>query len=228
MNVRKAALISQPKIETDRETKDEHGLVAQAKSGSSDAFAQLYERYRLRMYNIAHRVLREPQDAEDAVQRSFQRAFTNLARFREDSTFATWVTRIAINEALMMLRQRRPNIPLSGMDNADSEAPLAMALADEAPSPEQSVAANELRDAVTQAVSKLRRNLQIVVLLREFRGLTSEETAQRLGLTVAAVKGRIFHARRFLRRHLERQLRPARSSFLNGARNKHLETNPLF
>ena len=82
-------------------------LVAKAKSGHSGAFGELYERHREKIYRSAFRILRNRQDAEDAVQRAFQKAFTNLRRFREDSSFSTWVTRIGINEALMLLRKRR-------------------------------------------------------------------------------------------------------------------------
>ena len=222
MNFRQATPIAEPQTEDGHATRDEHALVAQAKSGSSSAFGQLYERHRLRVYNTTYRVLRQRQDAEDAVQRSFQRAFINLGRFREDSTFSTWLTRIAINEALMLLRQRRASRAFSEIGSDASETPLVMELADEAPSPEQALAATELRNALLGAIAKLRKNLRAVVLLREFRGLTSEETARRLGLTVAAVKARIFHARRHLRRHLERQLRPANSAFLIGTRKRQL------
>lgn len=212
MNVQKSMPVVErrkhPHFEFSRDT-DERRLVAQAKSGSSSAFGQLYERYRPRIYNTTFQVLRQRQDAEDAVQRSFQRAFTNLTRFREDSKFSTWVTRIAINEALMMLRQRRAHTPLSEVVHDDAETVGSLEFVDGAPSPEQTAAANELRDALTRAVSSLRKNLRAVVLLREFRGLSSQETARHLGLTVAAVKARIFHARRCLRRHLDRQLRPA-------------------
>jgi DNA-directed RNA polymerase specialized sigma24 family protein len=86
---------------------DERWLVAKAKSGHEDAFGELYERHQPRTYRTALRILRNHHDAEDAVQRAFQRAIVNLERFREDSTFSTWLTRIAINEALMLLRQRR-------------------------------------------------------------------------------------------------------------------------
>ena len=85
---------------------------------------------------------------------------------------------------------------------------------DKGPTPEEALAAKELRAVVTQAISRLRKSLRTVVLLRELRGLTSAETAQRLGLSAAAVKGRIFHAKRYLRRHLENKLRAARSEFL--------------
>jgi DNA-directed RNA polymerase specialized sigma24 family protein len=83
----------------------DRGLVAQAKSGCATAFGQLYERHRVQVYHPIFRVLRHREDAEDALQRCFQRAFTNLARFRGDAKFSTWVTRIAINEALMILRR---------------------------------------------------------------------------------------------------------------------------
>jgi len=183
-------------------TSEERRLVAEARSGCSNAFGELYERYRPRIYRTALRILRNPQDAEDAAQRSFQRAFTNIARFRGDSNFSTWLTRVAINEALMLLRQRRtkPRL-LDGGSDGDYDSSVRN-LADKAPTPEEALAAKELRAAVTQAISRLRKNLRTVVLLRELQGLTSAETAERLGLSTAAVKARVFHARRHLRRHL--------------------------
>ena len=186
---------------------DERLLVAQAKSGCSNAFGELYEHHRQRTYHTVLRILGNRQDAEDALQRSFQRAFINVGRFREDSTFSTWVTRIAINEALMLLRQRRALIPLANSDNDDVQAPLTLDPPDEHPSPEQLVAKHELQTALLQAISGLRQNLRSVVLLKELQGLTSAETARRLGLTVSAVKARVFHARRYLRRHLERRFK---------------------
>ena len=188
---------------------DERLLVAQAKAGRSSAFGELYERHRRRIYRTAFRILRNQQDAEDAAQRSFQRAFTNLTGFREDSAFSTWMTRIAINEALMLLRQRRRTRTalLEGNSDGDGDAATSVFdLPDKEPTPEETLAENELCAAVTQAISRLRKNLRTVVLLREFQGLTSAETARRLGLSVAAVKGRIFHAKRLLRRQLKRKL----------------------
>jgi len=185
---------------------DEHWLVAQAKAGSSNAFGELYEHHRLRIYHAAFRILRNRQDAEDAVQRSFQRAFLNLGKFREDSTFSTWITRIAINDALMLLRQRRATAPFED-NNVDTETGYVLDSADKGHTPEQAFAETERRAAVLRAISHLREGLRAVVLLRELQGLTSSETARRLGLTVSAVKARTFHARRHLRRHLERKLK---------------------
>ena len=175
-------------------------LVAEAQSGCSSAFGELYERHRPRIYQTALRILRNQQDAEDAAQRSFQRAFTNIARFRGDSTFSTWLIRITINEALMVLRQRRTNIWLLEGDSDSGYESSALSLADKGPTPEETLAAKELRAAVTQAISRLRKSLRTVVLLRELHGLTRAETARRLRLSVGAVKSRTFRARRFLRR----------------------------
>lgn len=108
---------------------DEQVLVMQAKSGHSSAFGELYERHRLKIYRSAFRILRNPQDAEDAMQQSFQGAFTNVNRFRENSAFATWMTRIAINEALMMLRRRRVTTLFLETNNDEID------LADDHPTP---------------------------------------------------------------------------------------------
>ena len=217
MNVQEATQLTEPREGTRSSaakaaSTDERLLVAQAKSGSSTAFGELYDRHRLRIYHTAFRILRNRQDAEDAVQRSFQRAFTNLCRFREDSTFSTWITRIAINDALMLLRQRRANTRLQE-NNDDTEATSVLDPADKGPTPEQALVENELRVAVIHAVSHLRKSLRIVVLLRELQGLTSAETARRLGLTVSAVKARTFHARRYLRKYLEPQYGAAGGGF---------------
>jgi len=217
MNVQEATPLSKRREGTQRcaaeaACTDERSLVARAKSGSSTAFGELYDRHRLRIYHTAFRILRNRQDAEDAVQRSFQCAFTNLCRFREDSTFSTWITRIAINDALMLLRQRRANIRLPE-NNDDTEAASVLDPADREPTPEQALAEAERRVAVLQAISHLRESLRSVVLLRELQGLTSVETARRLGLTLSTVKARTFHARRHLRRHLERKYK-LRNGFL--------------
>ena len=191
-------------------TNEEDRQVAEARSGCSSAFEQLYERHSTRIYQTALRILRNQQDAEDAVQRSFQRAFTNIRKFRGESSFSTWLTRIAINEALMLLRQRRTNARLlEDCGDGDYESSVVN-IADKGPTPEEVLAEKELRDTVTNAISHLREGLRTVVLLRELRGLTSVETAQRLGLSLAAVKARAFHARRYLRQHLERKLQSPR------------------
>jgi RNA polymerase sigma-70 factor, ECF subfamily len=185
---------------------DERWLVAKAKSGHEDAFGELYKRHQPRTYRTALRILRNHHDAEDAVQRAFQRALVNLERFREDSTFSTWLTRIAINEALMLLRQRRTREPfLENRVDAD-QGYGDLNTADGGPTPEEVLCETERRAALLQAVGQLRENLRIIVLHRDLKGLTSAETAKFLGLTVGTVKARTFRARKFLRKHLERTL----------------------
>lgn len=206
MEVQRAAntLDGLPRTAGSQDLREEGWLVARAKSGHDDAFGELYERHRLKAYSTAHRILRNQQDAEDAVQRAFQRALVNLERFREDSTFSTWLTRIAINEALMLLRQRRTGEPVyeNGADAEQGEGVLE--IADGRPTPEEIFCESERRAVLLQAIGRLRKNLRIVVLYRELKGLTSSETARLLGLTVSAVKARTFHARRVLRKLLER------------------------
>ena len=225
MSLQQAALVTRTSESVHRSMAkaaaiSERRLVAEARSGCSSAFEELYERYRPRIYRTALRILRNQQDAEDAAQRSFQRAFTNLPRFRGNSNFSTWLTRIAINEALMLLRQRRTNLrPLEGDRDGDYDS-SAFNLADKGPTPEEALAKKELRGVVMEAISHLRKSLRTVVLLRELRGLTSAETAQRLGLSAAAVKARVFHAKRYLRRHLQRKLQAAKSEYLIEKENK--------
>jgi RNA polymerase sigma-70 factor, ECF subfamily len=194
---RPVAAISQDQV-------DDQSLVAQAKSGHEDAFGELYKRHQHQAYCTALRVLRTHQDAEDAVQRSFQRALVNLQRFRGDSSFSTWLTRIVINDALMALRQRRTRDPHQENSVDASPEEGGVQIADGGPTPLEAVCESERHATLRQAVGELRESLRVVVLHGELQGLTSAETAQRLGLTVAAVKTRTFHARRFLRKRLGR------------------------
>jgi RNA polymerase sigma-70 factor, ECF subfamily len=202
---------------------NEHELVALAKSGHSGAFGELYARHRQRIYRSAFQILRHEQDAEDAVQRSFQLAFTNLNRFRGDCAFATWVTRIAINEAIMLLRRRRARTPPPETNCDRIKSPSPGDLADARPTPEQVLLRTELHTIVTDAVSRLREKLRAVVLLYELQGLSSAETARRLGLTIPTVKARAFRARRLLRRDLERKYKAALATSLNRNRNNNSE-----
>jgi RNA polymerase sigma-70 factor (ECF subfamily) len=192
---------------------DEQKLVEQAKAGLSSAFGELYEHHRSKIYRCAFRILRNKQDAEDVVQKSFQCAFVDLHRFRGDSAFATWVTRIAINEALMMLRRMRVTTSLFETNDNDVNPTSTIDLPDNRPTPEQAFAEKERRAVVAHAISRLRKNLRTVAQLRELQGLSNAETARRLGLTVTAVKGRTFHARRHLREHLEGKCAAPRIDF---------------
>ena len=198
--------------QTGRGANEERLLVAKAQSGGSRAFGELYERHRTRVYRTAFRILRNAQDAEDAVQRSFQRALINLRRFRGDSAFSTWLTRIAMNEALMMLRQRRSDIRFFEHETNEDYEFSAANLVDKGPTPEEILVESELRAVLIEAVAKLRNSLRNAVLA-QLQGLSMAETARHLGLTVSAVKARMFHAKRQLRQHLELRLSARRRDF---------------
>ena len=178
---------------------NEHNLISDAKSGDSGAFGELYERHRMRIYLTAFRILRSPEDAEDAAQRG-------------ESRFLTWLTRIAINEALMILRQRRSNARLFDCESREDLASPLFSLADNGPTPEEILAATELRALIIQTVSQLRTTLRSVAL-RQLQGLTIAETARQLCLSVGAAKARSFHAKRYLRQYLERRLQAGRGGF---------------
>jgi RNA polymerase sigma-70 factor, ECF subfamily len=194
---------------------EESGLVADAKNGDAAAWGALFDRYERRILAVAGRMMRNHEDAEDVVQQAFQRAFMHLDSFHGDSRFSTWLTRIAINEALMMMRRRRPNTTaIEGpTEGTDSEA--AVEVEDARPTPEQRYAELELRTSLIDSVLRLRPNLRAVVLLRELRDFSTEETANMLGISVAAVKARLFHARAKLRESLHRT-----SQLPNQSRNK--------
>jgi RNA polymerase sigma factor (sigma-70 family) len=200
-----------PLVAGNQGIRDEHSLVARAKSGHDDAFGELYNRHQRKAYCTAFRILRNQQDAEDAAQRAFQRVLVDLQRFREDSAFSTWLTRIVINEALMLLRQRRTREPLheNRVDVVQGEG--GVEIADGRSTPEEILCESERSAALFQAIGQLREKLRVVVFHRELQGLSSAETARRLGLTVSAVKGRTFHARRLLRKHLQQNYKKASS-----------------
>jgi RNA polymerase sigma-70 factor (ECF subfamily) len=188
-----------------RRDSNEQELIAEAKSGDAAAWSALFKRFERRILAIAGRMMRNHEDAEDVVQQAFQRAFMHLDTFNGDSRFSTWLTRIAINEGLMMMRRRRANIvPIdpSTADGADSDPIIDVE--DARPTPEQRYAELELRTSLIDSVLRLRPSLRAVVLLRELRDFSTEETANVLGISVAAVKARLFHARAKLRKTVHR------------------------
>src|SRR5215472_5532760 len=120
--------------------KEDSDLVTGGKRGCSTSFGKLYERHKLRIQQVALRILGNQQDSEDAVQRAFQRAFKNLQKFREDSTFLTWLTRVAINEALLMLRRRPRNmvLPKNAAEEEKGAEPAEVPYLRPCPSPKPS------------------------------------------------------------------------------------------
>jgi RNA polymerase sigma-70 factor, ECF subfamily len=184
-------------------------LVLDAQHGSMAAFEQLVKRHERRMFRIAHNLLHHREDAEDAVQEAFLKAFRKLQQFQGRSKFATWLTRITVNQALAKLR-REPAFWSSLAEDPQDEAEAAISpqeIADWAPNPETVYTTLELRELLEKTLRRLSSKMGSVFLLHDVEGLTLEETAQALGVSVSAVKTRSFRARLQLREWLNGHFR---------------------
>ena len=183
---------------------DEHLLVAAAKKGDEGAFEELVNRYENKIFRLTRNITGNQEDAEDAMQEAFLKAYTHLQGFQGDSRFYTWLVRIAANEALMRLRRRRPgqlsiDEPLQGENDL-----MPRELEDWRPSPEHEYADAEMQKILTETVEKLEPEYRIVLVLRDVEELSTQDTAEALGISVAAVKSRLLRARLKLREKLNR------------------------
>ncbi len=185
---------------------EEATLVLAAKSGDGHAFEILIERYQIRILAIARRFTRIREDAEDIVQQSFQKAFVHLHKFEGKSSFSTWLTRIAINEALMLLRRGRSLRELSINDlSGNEETALGLEIPDSRAGPESAFLQGERSRILSAAMDKLAPGIRKAIELRELGELSTKEAARVMGLSVEAVKGRVFHGRRKLHQVLKRE-----------------------
>lgn len=186
---------------------DEHLLVAAAQAGDAAAFEELVNRYDGKIFRLTRNITGNREDAEDAMQDAFLKAYAHLQDFHGDSRFYTWLVRIAANEALMRLRKRRPNQfsldePIEGDDDF-----FPRELEDWGPTPEQKYAQTEMHNIVSDVIERLAPEYRIVFLLRDFEELSTQETAEALGISVSAVKSRLLRARLRLREKLGRHFR---------------------
>jgi RNA polymerase sigma-70 factor (ECF subfamily) len=174
-------------------------LVAATKRGETLAFEKLVLRYKRRVFAIAQRVTNNHEDAEDVVQESFHKAFLHLDDFQERSQFSTWLTRIAMNEAFMLVRRRRGILEVLPDNSDDGVDPVSAAFVDQRPNPEESCWKRERADLLTKAINQLGPKTRTTILLRDIEERSVEETAQILGTSISAVKARVFQGRRKLR-----------------------------
>jgi RNA polymerase sigma-70 factor (ECF subfamily) len=185
-------------------------LVAAAKNGNRKAFEILVERHQQRIFFVAQRITRRREDAEDVVQQSFQKAFTHLRKFEGRSAFSTWLTRIAVTEALMFLRRRRGLREVLIDDlNGNGETATVLEVPDSSPDPEAIYSKREWVEMLSLAMNELPAGIRRAIQLRELDERSSEETARIMGISVAALKGRMFHGRKKLRERLKRLIEPA-------------------
>ncbi|MFY9701016.1 MAG: sigma-70 family RNA polymerase sigma factor [Terriglobales bacterium] len=193
----------QPNIE--QPVSEEMQLVRRAKRGDVQAFEELVRRYDRNVFRIAQHITQNREDAEDVVQEAFLKAYRNLAKFQEQSKFYTWLVRIAVNEALMKLRRKKPGRTVSLDEEIKTEDDsLPREVADWSPNPEQMYNQAELRDILTRTIQGLPSGFRTVFVLRDVEGLSTEETAEALELSIPAVKSRLLRARLQLRERLNR------------------------
>ena len=182
---------------------DELALVHAAKAGDLGAFEQLVKRYDRNVFRIAQHITQNREDAEDVVQDAFLKAYQNLQNFQENSKFYTWLVRIAVNEALMRLRKRRTGQMVSlDEDIKTDEDAIPREVADWSPNPEQLYNQSELREILQRTIQGLPASFRTVFVLRDVEGLSTEETAEALSLSIPAVKSRLLRARLQLRDRL--------------------------
>jgi len=196
-------------VASSQDSPGDEELVACAKGGDDLAFETIVKRHRQRIFALALRYSRSREDAEDVVQQTFQRAFIHLRGFEGRSSLSTWLTSIAINHALMLLRKRRALRELQIDDSSNDEGKRpAPQIADASPDPEASYLQGERARILSAAVSELRPGMRRAVELQELEELTTRETARQMGLSVPAVKARLFRARRSLAKSLRCRMRP--------------------
>ncbi|TAK47537.1 MAG: RNA polymerase sigma factor [Xanthobacteraceae bacterium] len=187
----------------------ERDLVAAARARDAAAIRTIVRQNNRRLFRIARAILKDDGEAEDAVQESYVRAFTHLAEFEGKSSLATWLTRIAINEALGRVRRRRPTVALdevSPRGRGATVVPFPLVAAQ--PDPERAMAQHEVHAMLEQAIDALPDAFRVVLVARVIEEMSVEETAELFGLKPETVKTRLYRARAQLRRSLEAKFGP--------------------
>jgi RNA polymerase sigma-70 factor (ECF subfamily) len=193
----------------------ERKLVERAKSGDTLAFRAIMERHNQRLYRVARVVMKNNTEAEDVVQETYLRAFSNLSKFRGDSSLATWLTRIALNEALGHKRKQRATVTLESVETVQETSAqiIQFPAMNSETDPERSAAQHEIRQLLERAMDALPEAFRLVFVMRDVEEMSIEETASHLGIRPETVKTRLHRARRLLRQSLDGQL----ASTLKGA-----------
>jgi len=186
---------------------DEPVLVAAAQAGDITAFETLVGRYERKILRLAQNITQNREDAEDVMQEAFLKAYEHLSGFQGNSRFYTWLVRIAVNQALMKLRKRRPNQVSIDEEVNTGEDMIPREIEDWGPSPEDRYKQTELSDILSSEIADLEPPFRIVFQLRDIEELSTEETAEALGLSVPAVKSRLLRARLKLRQKLNKHFR---------------------
>jgi RNA polymerase sigma-70 factor (ECF subfamily) len=187
---------------------DDAELVRRARGRDEAAVRASMQANNRRLYRLARGVLRNDAEAEDVVQETYVRAFTHLEQFRGDSSLSTWLSRIAMNEALGRLRRLRPGVELSTLPQGALEAQIIQFPLTSSEDPEKSMAQREIQHVVEHAIDELPEPFRLVFITRVIEGMNVEETAEILGLKPETVKTRLHRARNLLRENVEKKIGP--------------------
>ena len=192
-------------IEGENEQHPDVALVERVRAGDISAYDTLVRKYERQVFRIAQHITQNREDAEDVMQDAFLKAYEKLDQFQGNSKFYTWLVRIAVNESLMRLRKRRTGKMVSIDEDLETdEGTVPRDLADWAPDPEQNYSETELGRILEKTIKGLPPGFKVVFELRDVQGLSTEDTAEALGLSVPAVKSRLLRARLQLRERLSR------------------------
>jgi RNA polymerase sigma-70 factor (ECF subfamily) len=183
-------------------------LVRRARAREEAAVRAIMQTNNRRLYRLARGILRNDGEAEDVVQETYVRAFTHLDQFHGDSSLSTWLSRIAINEALGRLRRQRPGVEWTSLPQGTIEAQIIQFPLASAVDPEKSMAQREIQHVVEHAIDELPEAFRIVFITRVIEGMNVEETAEILDLKPETVKTRLHRARTMLRDNVERKIGP--------------------
>jgi RNA polymerase sigma-70 factor (ECF subfamily) len=180
-------------------------LVDRVRGGDVEAYDTLVRKYERQIFRIAQHITQNREDAEDVMQDAFLKAYEKIDQFQGNSKFYTWLVRIAVNESLMRLRKRRTGKMVSIDEDIETDGgSVPRDLADWAPDPEQNYNQAELAGILRKTIQGLPPGFRIVFVLRDVEGLSTQETAEMLDLSIPAVKSRLLRARLQLRERLSR------------------------
>lgn len=199
--------INTPKTQTTAGSMDDGGLVKRAQKGDLGAYEELVLRYQERIYSAIYHMTSNHEDANDLAQESFIKAFRALGTFKGDSSFFTWVYRIAINKTINFLKHRRKRLHLSLNDldfNAEHDPDLISLISEK--TPRRDMGLNELQEKLNEAMQKLSHIHRLVVTLHDVQGLSHEEISKILDCNTGTVRSRLFYARQQLQAHLSAYL----------------------
>jgi RNA polymerase sigma factor (sigma-70 family) len=199
-------------------TASEESLILAAKCGKHLAYAELCRRRRESVFHTVHRITRNKEDTEDVIQDAYMKAFMHIGAFDGRSAFSTWLTRIAINSALMILRKRKRRIEVSLSDHLENETYKILDIVEPSDDPEERYIRSERDILIRQAIRRLPTSLRAVVEVQQSKEASIQEVAMVMGISVSAAKSRLVRAKIKLREPLRQVRKDASSARVSGQR----------